>query len=33
MELEGLLLCSQEPCTGPYPQPDQSTPYRSIIFI
>jgi hypothetical protein len=23
MEPEGSLLCSQEPSTGPYPEPDQ----------
>jgi hypothetical protein len=27
METEGSLLCSQEPSTGPYPEPDQSNPY------
>jgi len=24
MEPEGSLLCSQEPATGPYPEPDES---------
>jgi len=24
MELEGSLLCLQEPATGPYPEPDAS---------
>jgi hypothetical protein len=32
MELEDLLRCSQEPSTGPYPKPDQSSPYHSIHF-
>jgi hypothetical protein len=26
MELEDLLQCSQEPATGPYPEPDQCCP-------
>jgi hypothetical protein len=26
MELQGLLSCSQEPSTGPYPKPDQPNP-------
>jgi hypothetical protein len=31
MEPEGSLLCSQEPSTGPYPEPDQSNPYHPIL--
>jgi hypothetical protein len=31
MELEGSALCSQEPSTGPYPEPDQSGPYHPIL--
>jgi hypothetical protein len=30
MEPEGSLPCSQEPFAGPYPEPDQSNPYRTI---
>jgi hypothetical protein len=30
MEPEGSLSCSQEPSTGPYPQPDRSSPYHPI---
>jgi hypothetical protein len=29
MEPESSLQCSQEPSTGPYPEPDQSSPYLS----
>jgi hypothetical protein len=30
---EGPLLCSQEPTTGPYPDPGESIPYHLIIFL
>jgi hypothetical protein len=30
MEPEVSLLCSQEPATGPYPEPDESRPDTSI---
>jgi hypothetical protein len=33
MEPEGLLLRSQEPTTGPYPEPDESSPYDAILFL
>jgi len=26
MKPEGSLLCSQEPATNPYPEPDESSP-------
>jgi hypothetical protein len=35
MEAEGLVPCSQEPATEPYPKPDGSVPYlgpRSDTF-
>jgi hypothetical protein len=31
MEPEGSLPCSQEPSTGPYPEPDQSNTYQPIL--
>jgi hypothetical protein len=33
MEPEGSLPCSQEPSTGPYPEPDQSNPYHAILSL
>jgi hypothetical protein len=30
---EGSLLCSQEPSTDPYPQPDQYSPYHPILIL
>jgi hypothetical protein len=31
MEPEGSLPCSQQPTTGPYPAPDQSSPHHLIL--
>jgi hypothetical protein len=31
MEPESLLLCSQEPSSGPYPESDESSPYNPIL--
>jgi hypothetical protein len=31
MEHKSSLACSQKPSTGPYPKPDESTPYRPIL--
>jgi hypothetical protein len=33
MEPEGSLPCSQEPASGPYPEPNDSSPYHSILFL
>jgi hypothetical protein len=33
MEPEGSLPCSQELSTGPYPEPDRSNPYYSILSL
>jgi hypothetical protein len=32
MELEGSLPPSQEPSTGPYPEPDRSNPHHPILL-
>jgi hypothetical protein len=33
MEPEGSLLCSQEPSTVPYPEPDEFNPYHPILLL
>jgi hypothetical protein len=33
MEPEGLLPCSQEHYTDPFPKPDQSSPYHPILSL
>jgi len=32
MEPEGSLPCSQEPAIGPYPEPNESSPYHPTYF-
>jgi hypothetical protein len=33
MKPECSLPCSQEPATGPYPEPDECRPHPRILFI
>jgi hypothetical protein len=33
MEPEGSLLCSQEPASGSYPEPDESIPHAYTHFL
>jgi hypothetical protein len=33
IEHGGSLLCSQEPSCGPYPEPDQTSPYHPILSL
>jgi hypothetical protein len=32
MDPERLLPCSQEPFTGPHPEPDWSSPYQHTLY-
>jgi len=32
MEPEGSLRCSQQPATGPYSEPDESSPHFPNLF-
>jgi hypothetical protein len=32
MEPEDLLMCSQDPATKPYTEPDECTPHPSNLF-
>jgi hypothetical protein len=32
MEFERSLPCSQQPATGPSPEPDASSPYLTTLF-
>jgi hypothetical protein len=33
MEPEGLLPSSQQPATGPYSDPDESSPHLPTLFL
>jgi hypothetical protein len=33
LNVQGPLPCSQEPATGPYPEPDESSPYHPILYL
>jgi hypothetical protein len=33
MEHEGSISCSQEPATGPHPEPDESSPQPHILLL
>jgi hypothetical protein len=33
MQSEGSLPCSQQPSTGPYPKPDQTSPYHPVLSL
>jgi hypothetical protein len=33
LELRGLLLSSQDPASGPYPELDESSLYPHILFL
>jgi hypothetical protein len=33
MEPESSLPCSQQPATDPYPEPDESSPQFSTLFL
>jgi hypothetical protein len=32
IEPEGSLSCSRQPPTGPYPEPDESSPHLPTLF-